>query len=83
MPTDFSIEEGYQCARLCGLNILAQVKAACGGDLSKVKKVVKLVGFVNCPPDFYDIPKVLLYQKPGAANPLSFCMRLSSLVVHL
>ena len=58
VPTDYSVEEAYKCARLCGLNIIAQVKAACGGDLRKVKRVVKLVGFVNCQPDFYDIPKV-------------------------
>jgi hypothetical protein len=58
VPTDYSVEEAYKCARLCGLNIISQVKAACGGDLRKVKRVVKLVGFVNCQPDFYDIPKV-------------------------
>jgi len=54
-----STEDGYQAARLCGLNILAQLKAACGGDLDKVAQAVKLVGFVNCPPSFGDHPKII------------------------
>jgi enamine deaminase RidA (YjgF/YER057c/UK114 family) len=56
---DFSVDEGYQAARLCGLNLLAQVKAACGGDLDRVKRVVKLGGFVRCPAEFVDQPKVV------------------------
>ena len=56
---DFSVDEGYQAARLCGLNLLAQVKAACGGVLDRVKRVVKLGGFVRCPPEFVDQPKVV------------------------
>ena len=55
----FSIDEGYQAARLCGLNLLAHVRAACGGDLDRVKRVVKLGGFVRCPPNFVDQPKVI------------------------
>lgn len=55
----YSIDEGYQAARLCGLNILAQLKAACGSDLDRVAQAVKLVGFVNCPPTFGDQPKVV------------------------
>ena len=53
------VDEGYQAARLCGLNLIAQVKAACAGDLDRVKRVVKLGGFVNCTPDFTDHPKVI------------------------
>ncbi len=53
------VEEGQAAARLCGLNLLAQVKAACGGDLDKVKRVVKLGGFVNATPDFDPIPIVV------------------------
>lgn len=53
------VDEGYQAARLCGLNLIAQVKAACGGNLDRVKQVVKLGGFVNCTPDFTDHPKVI------------------------
>ena len=46
-------------ARLCGINLLAQMRAACGGDLSRVRRVVKLNGFVQAGPDFVDIPQVL------------------------
>lgn len=53
------VEQGQAAARLCGLNLLAQVKAACGGDLDKVKRVVKLNGFVNVTPDFDPIPQVM------------------------
>ncbi|NWG45021.1 MAG: RidA family protein [Alphaproteobacteria bacterium] len=54
-----SIEEGQAAARLCALNILAQLKAACGGDLDRVRACVKLGGFVNATPDFPDHPKVM------------------------
>jgi enamine deaminase RidA (YjgF/YER057c/UK114 family) len=56
--SDLSIEEGQAAARLCALNIIAQVKAACGGDLDKVVRCVKLGAFVNANPDFTDMPKV-------------------------
>jgi enamine deaminase RidA (YjgF/YER057c/UK114 family) len=46
-------------ARLCGVNLIAQMKAACGGDLDQVVRVVKLGGFVQAGPDFFDIPKVI------------------------
>lgn len=55
----FTVEEGYAAARLCGLNIIAQVKAACGGDLDRVVRVVRLGGFVNAGSDFHDQPKVI------------------------
>lgn len=47
---DLSVEQGQNAARLCGLNLIAQIKAACGGDLSKVKRIVKLGGFVSAAP---------------------------------
>lgn len=56
---EFTVDEGYQAARLCGLNILAQVKAACGGSLDKVQRCVRLGGFVNAAGDFHDHPKVI------------------------
>ena len=56
---DFTAEEAYEAAKLCGLNLIAQVKAACGGDLDRVKRVVRLGGFVNCTDDFTDQPKVI------------------------
>lgn len=54
---EFSIEDGQQAARLCGLNVIAQVKAAIG-DLDKVKRVLKLTCFVNSVSEFTDQPKV-------------------------
>jgi enamine deaminase RidA (YjgF/YER057c/UK114 family) len=53
-----SIEQGQAAARGCGINLLAQVKAALG-DLDKVVRVVRLGGFINSAPDFLDGPKVL------------------------
>jgi enamine deaminase RidA (YjgF/YER057c/UK114 family) len=54
-----SIEDGQAAARLCAVNILAQVKTALGGDLDRVVRCVRLTGFVNCAPDFGDQPKVV------------------------
>ena len=59
LGADFDVDEGYQAARLCGLNLIAQARAAAGGDLDRIKRVVKLGGFVNSTPDFTDHPKVL------------------------
>jgi enamine deaminase RidA (YjgF/YER057c/UK114 family) len=56
---DVDLEGAQAAARLCGLNLIAQMKAACDGDLRRVRQVVKLGGFVQAGPDFYDIPKVL------------------------
>lgn len=57
--SDYSLEEGQQAARLCAFNILAQVKEACAGDLDRVKRCLRLGGFVNCPPDFTKQPLVI------------------------
>ena len=54
-----SVEEGQAAARLCGTNIIAQLKAATGGDLDRVKRIIKLGGFVNSTPDFTDQAKVI------------------------
>ena len=54
-----STEEAAGQARLCAINLLAQLKAACGGDLSRVKQVVKLGGFVACTDDFTEQPEVI------------------------
>jgi enamine deaminase RidA (YjgF/YER057c/UK114 family) len=56
---DVSLEDGAKSARLCAINVLAQIKDAVGGDLDKVKRVVKLLGFVNATADFKDHPKVI------------------------
>lgn len=55
---EFTIEQAQATARLCGLNLLSHLKAACDGDLSRVKKCVKLGIFVNSAPGFTDQPKV-------------------------
>ena len=55
---DTSLEEGQEAARLCAIAILAQLKAACGGDWSRLVRVVKLGAFVACTPEFTDQPKV-------------------------
>lgn len=55
---DVEIEAGQAIARQCGLNILAHLKAACGGDLERVKKCVRLGVFVNSTESFTDQPKV-------------------------
>ena len=56
--SEVSLEEGYEAARLCGIRLLAALKAEVG-DLSKVKRIVKLLGLVNAAPDFTDHPKVI------------------------
>jgi len=53
-----SVEDGQKAARACGINVLAQVKAAIG-DLDKIKQVVRLGGFINSDPAFLDGPKVM------------------------
>ncbi|RFP87403.1 RidA family protein [Rhodobacteraceae bacterium 63075] len=52
-------EEGAAAARTCALSLLAQLKAACEGDLDRLQRVVKLVGFVNSTADFTEQPKVI------------------------
>lgn len=56
---DLDVEAGARAAQRCALALLAQVKAACGGDLSRLRRVVKLTGFVNSTPDFKDQPRVV------------------------
>ena len=56
---DVDFDRAVFAARLCGINLLAQMKAACDGDLDRVVRVVKLGGFVQTGPDFFDIPKVV------------------------
>ncbi len=56
---DMTVEQGQQAARLCALNVLVRLKAACGGDLDRIARIVKVVGFVNATPDFGDHPKVI------------------------
>ena len=56
---DLTLEDAQNAARLCTINILAQVKKALEGDLNKVKNCIKITGFVNSTDNFYDQPKVI------------------------
>ncbi|MFA4898741.1 MAG: RidA family protein [Brevundimonas sp.] len=56
---DVTSEQALEAARLCGLNLIAQIKAACDGDLDRVVRIVKLGGFVQAGPDFTAIPAVI------------------------
>ncbi len=56
---DLDVAAGAAAARTCALSLIAQARAATGGDLDRIARVVKLVGFVNCTPDFTDQPKVI------------------------
>ena len=56
---EIAIPEGQKAARLCALNILAQLKVAAGGDLDRVRRCLRLGGFVNCTDDFTDMPQVV------------------------
>ena len=53
------VAEGQQAARLCALNILAHLRVAAGGDLDQVRRCLRLGGFVNCTPEFTDMPQVV------------------------
>jgi enamine deaminase RidA (YjgF/YER057c/UK114 family) len=56
---DVGLDEAVKAARLCGINLIAQMKAAAGGDLTRVARIVKLNGFVQAGPEFFDIPQVI------------------------
>jgi enamine deaminase RidA (YjgF/YER057c/UK114 family) len=56
---EFSVEQGQEAARACALTVLSVIRHACGGDLDKVKRCVRLGGFVNSTPDFTAQPQVL------------------------
>ncbi|MGR3290056.1 MAG: RidA family protein, partial [Paracoccaceae bacterium] len=64
LGADLSVEQGAAAAKTCAIGLLAQVKAACGGDLSKLVRAVKLTGFVNSTADGGDQPAVII----GASN---------------
>jgi enamine deaminase RidA (YjgF/YER057c/UK114 family) len=54
-----SLEDGVKSARLTAINVLAQLREACGGNLDRVKRVVKLLGFVNATPGFTEHPRII------------------------
>ena len=56
---DMTVEQGKLAARQCAINLLAQVKVACDGDLDRLTQVIKLGGFVNSTPNFFDQPSII------------------------
>ncbi len=59
LGADFEVADGAAAARTCAIALLAQVRAACDGDLDRLVRVVKLTGFVNSTGEFTDQPKVI------------------------
>jgi enamine deaminase RidA (YjgF/YER057c/UK114 family) len=56
---DVTLEEGAAAARVCAINLLAQAKSACGGDLEKIRRCVRLGAFLACTPAFTEHPRVV------------------------
>jgi len=56
--SDLTVQQGYEAARQCGINLLASLKAHLG-DLDRVERIVKVLGFVNSAPDFFRQPEVM------------------------
>ena len=56
---DMAVEQGKLAARQCAINLLAQVKVACDGDLDRLTQVIKLGGFVNSTPNFFKQPSII------------------------
>jgi enamine deaminase RidA (YjgF/YER057c/UK114 family) len=59
LGADLTVEQGAEAAKACAVSILAQLKAATGGQIDRMARLVKLVGFVNSTADFTDQPKVI------------------------
>ena len=64
---ELNLEEGYEAAKRCALNIVSQCKKACSNDLSKIKSCIKVTGYVNSTDNFIDQPKII----NGASDLLS------------
>ena len=56
---DIDLKKGQEAAKLCAINIIAQAKKACRGDLEKISSCIKLTGFVNSSDEFIDQPKII------------------------
>lgn len=59
LGAELSVEQGYQAAKACGIQLLSTLKDACGGDLRKVNRIVKVLGMVNCTGSFTQQPAVM------------------------
>ena len=58
LGTDLTVELGYDAARIVGLNMLANIRSVVG-SLDRIERVVKVLGMVNCTPEFFEMPKVI------------------------
>lgn len=59
LGADMDVAAGAAAAKRCAISLLAQVRAACGGDLDRMVRVIKLTGFVNSTAEFTDQPRVI------------------------
>lgn len=59
VPSQVSMNEAQESARICAINLLAQLRSACNSELDRVTRIVKLGGFVACDSSFFDHPKVI------------------------
>ena len=81
LGAEISLEDGQSAATLCAINIIAQLKAACDGDLDRVQRIVKLGGFVNSTPEFTDQPKA--WEKNGVLPPHHVLGEAYDLITHV
>lgn len=61
---EHGLQEGQEAARICALNLLAALRLACDGSLNRVTACLRVGGFVNCAPDYLQVPQVI----NGASN---------------
>ncbi|MGE0735441.1 MAG: RidA family protein [Alphaproteobacteria bacterium] len=59
LGVDLDVAQGAAAARVCALNVVAQLRAACGGDLDRVERCIRIAGYVASSSDFVDHPKVI------------------------
>jgi enamine deaminase RidA (YjgF/YER057c/UK114 family) len=75
LGADITLQDGSSAARSCAISLLAQVRAACDGDLDRLVRVVKLTGFVNSTADFTDQPTVINGASDFLVEALGDCGR--------
>jgi enamine deaminase RidA (YjgF/YER057c/UK114 family) len=59
LGVDHPLQDGQDAARICALNLLAALREACGGSLNRVTSCLRVGGFVNCTPDYLQVPQVI------------------------
>ncbi len=64
LGVEYGLENGQEAAKICALNLLAALREACGGTLNRVSACLRIGGFVNCSPDYLQVPQVI----NGASN---------------